>query len=95
MSTIEVTPNELAGAGATLQRAGGSLSTVGARSASGTGAGDLGSPELEQAVTELCEASMDVVVALWNAVNMTGANLAAAGAAYQTVDGRSMRPGGR
>jgi hypothetical protein len=94
MSMIEVTPAELAGAGARLQRAGGDLSTVGVRSMRGTGGGDLGSPELEQAVAELCDSSFAVVVALWNAVNQTGANLAAAGAAYQAVDSRSMRPGG-
>ena len=93
MSSIEVTPSELAGAASSLQRAGNDLSTVGVRSMRGTGNGDLGSPELEQAVAELCDASFVVVVALWNAVNQTGANLAAAAAAYQIVDERSMRGG--
>jgi hypothetical protein len=95
MSSIEVTPAELAAAAASLQRAGGDVSTVGVRSMNGTGAGDLGSPELEQAVAELCDSSFAVVVALWNSVNLTGANLAAAAAAYSAVDSRSMRPGGR
>ena len=95
MSTIEVTPAELSAAAASLQRAGGDVSTVGVRSMNGTGAGDLGSPELEQAVVELCDSGFAVVVALWNAVNMTGANLSAASAAYNAADARSMRPGGR
>jgi hypothetical protein len=95
LSTIEVTPSDLAGAARSLQRAGGDLSTVGGRSLRGTGSGDLGTPELEQAVAELCDASFGVVVALWNAVNLTGANLAAAAAAYQIVDERAMLRGGR
>jgi hypothetical protein len=95
MSTIEVTPGELAGAAARLQRAGDDLSTVGVRSMRGTGTGDLGSPELEQAVAELSEASFRVVVALWNAVNLTGVNLAAAAAAYGYVDATVLPRGGR
>jgi hypothetical protein len=95
MSVIEVTPGELAGAAASLQRAGDGTATVGVRAMRGTGSGDLGAPELEQAVVELCDASFSVAVALWNAVNMTGANLAAAAAAYDAVDSRSMRPGPR
>jgi len=94
MSTIEVTPAELEAAGASLQRAGNDVSTVGVRAMRGTGGGDLGSAELEQAVVDLCDTSFAVAVALWNAVNLTGANLAASGAAYGVVDSRSMRPGG-
>jgi hypothetical protein len=94
MSSIAVTPAELAAAAGSLERAAGDVATVGVRSMRGTGAGDLGSPELEQAVTELCQSSFAVVFALWNAVSATGANLAAAGQAYDTVDSRSMRPGG-
>lgn len=95
MGTIQVTPGELAGAGATLQRAGGDLSTLGANSKRGIGTGDLGSPQLEQAVAALCESSFAVVVALWNAVNQTGANVAAAASAYQIVDERAMLGGRR
>lgn len=94
MSSIEVTPAELSAAAASLQRAGNDVATVGVRAMNGTGAGDLGSPELEQAVAELCDSSFGVVLALWNSVNLTGANLAAAAAAYGTVDSQSMRPGG-
>lgn len=93
MSSIEVTPADLAAAAASLQRAGGDVSTVGVRSMRGTGSGDLGSPELEAAVADLCNSSFGVVVALWNSVNMTGANLAATAAAYDAVDSRSMRYG--
>jgi hypothetical protein len=93
VSAIAVTPAELAGAAAGLQRAGGDLSTVGGRALRGTGAGDLGAPELERAVVELSEASLQVVIALFNAVERTGANLAASAAAYETADGRSMRGG--
>jgi hypothetical protein len=95
MSTIEVTPAQLQAAAASLQHAGDDVATVGARSMRGTGTGELGSDELEQAVMELCDSSFAVVVALWNSVNLTGANLAAAGSAYGEVDSRSMRPGGR
>jgi hypothetical protein len=95
VGTIEVTPGELAGAAASLQRAGNDVSTVGVRSVRGTGSGDLGSPELEQAVAEMCDASFGVAVALWNAVNMTGVNLAAAAAAYGYVDASVMPRGGR
>ena len=92
MSTIEVTPAQLEAAAASLQRAGDDDATVGARSMRGTGTGELGSDELEQAVMELCDSSFAVVVALWNSVNLTGANLTAAASAYGTVDSRSMRP---
>jgi hypothetical protein len=95
MGTLAVTPGELEGAAASLQRAGNDVSTVGVRSMRGTGSGDLGSPELEQAVAELSEASFGVVVALWNAVNLTGVNVAAAAAAYGYVDGSVMPRGGR
>jgi hypothetical protein len=94
MSIIAVTPAELAAAAGSLERAAGDVATVGTHSMRGTGAGDLGSPELERAVAELCASSFAIVFALWNAVNETGANLAAAGEAYGTVDSRSMRPGG-
>jgi hypothetical protein len=94
MSTLEVTPDELAGAAASLQRAGNDVSAVGGRTLSG-GAGDLGAPELEQAVVEMCDDSFRVAVALWNAVNLTGTNLAAAAAAYGYVDATVMPRGGR
>jgi hypothetical protein len=92
MSTIEVTPAELQAAAANLQHAGDDVAAVGVRSMRGTGAGELGSGELEQAVMELCDSSFAVVVALWNSVNLTGANLYASGLSYGTVDSRSMRP---
>jgi hypothetical protein len=95
MSTLEVTPGELAGAAASLQRAGNDVSTVGVRSMRGSGSGDLGAPELEEAVVEMCDASFSVAVALWNAVNLTGTNLAAAAAAYGYVDASVMPRGGR
>jgi hypothetical protein len=91
MSTLEVTP----GAAASLQRAGNDVSTVGVRSMRGSGSGDLGAPELEEAVVEMCDASFSVAVALWNAVNLTGTNLAAAAAAYGYVDASVMPRGGR
>ena len=85
MGVIEVTPSDLAGAAATLQRAGGDLTTVGLRTMGG-GAGDLGAPELDRAVVDLCDQSVNVVMALWNAVNLTGSNLAASASAYQAAD---------
>jgi hypothetical protein len=94
VGTIEVTPGELAGAAARLQRAGNDVSTVGVRSMRGSGSGDLGAPELEQAVVEICGASFGVAAALCNAINQTGVNLAAAGAAYGYVDA-SVMPRGR
>jgi hypothetical protein len=95
MSTLEVTPDELDGAAASLQRAGNDVSRVGGRALGGTGAGDLGAPELEQAVVEMCDDSLRVAVALWNAVNLTGTNLAAAAAAYGYVDATVLPRGGR
>lgn len=95
MGTIALTPPELEGAAATLQRAGTELSDVGGRGPESTGAGNLGLPELEQAVVDLSKSSFQVVVALYYSVAQTGRNLAASAYAYQTVDGRSMRTGGR
>jgi hypothetical protein len=85
VGTIAVTPGDLSGAAATLQRAGGGLTKVGVRTMNG-GAGDLGAPELDQAVVDLCDHSFEVVTALWNAVSMTGTNLAASASAYQAAD---------
>jgi hypothetical protein len=85
MGTINVTPGDLTGAAATLQRAGGGLSKVGVRTMNG-GAGDLGAPALDQAVVDLCDRSLDVAMALWNAVSLTGANLAASASAYTGAD---------
>lgn len=95
MSVIEVTPDELAGAAASLRRAGNDVSTVGGRALGRTGAGDLGAPELEQAVVEACESSFRVAAALVHAVNLTGSNLAAGAAAYGYVDATVMPRGGR
>lgn len=95
MGTIALAPAELAIAAARLRRAGDDLSTVGVHSLSRTGAGDLGATELEDAVVELCDKGMLVVIALWNAVEQTGRNLAASGVAYTTVDERSMLVGRR
>jgi hypothetical protein len=93
MSTIALTPGDLEATASTLQRAGSELSSVGGRTPGG-GPGDLGSPELEQAVAELSKSSFQVVVALYYAVAQTGRNLALSSYAYMTVDGRSMRTGG-
>jgi hypothetical protein len=92
MGTIAVTPAQLDGAASMLRRAGSELKGCSPR---GLGAGDLGSPEVESALTELSAATLAVVDALAGAVALAGLNLGAGAGLYSSVDATAMRPGGR
>jgi hypothetical protein len=92
--TFQVTPGELVGAAGSLRRAGSEVSSVGGRAMRGGGAGDLGAPELEQAVVDVCESSFHVAASLAHAVTLTGRNLGAGAAAYGYVDANVIPGGG-
>jgi hypothetical protein len=87
MSGFEVTPSELTGAAATLGSVQGELGCP------TLGPGDLGSPELEAAMTSFYSSANGVAMALADAVSQASANVGAGAAAYETTDAGAMRAG--
>ena len=80
MSGFEVTPGELTGASATLGSVGGELGCP------RLGPGDLGSPELEAAMSSFYASTNSVAMAMGDAVAQASANLTAAASAYEVTD---------
>jgi hypothetical protein len=88
MSGFEVTPGELTGAAATLGSVQGELGCP------SLGPGDLGSPELEAAMSSFYASASNVAVAMGDAIGQASANLTTAASAYVSTDAGAM-PAGR
>jgi hypothetical protein len=88
MSGFAVTPEELQAASATLGSVQGELGCP------TLGPGDLGSPELEAAMSAFYGAASRVAIAMGEAVSHSSAALTTAAALYVTTDAGAM-PAGR
>ena len=88
MSGFEVTPGELEAAAATLGSVQGELGCP------SLGAGDLGSAELEAAMTSFYAATNRIALAMGEAVSASSFALAVGAAAYAATDLGAM-PAGR
>jgi hypothetical protein len=84
MSGFEVTPAELTGAAATLGSVGGELGCP------RLGPGDLGSPELEAAMSSFYASANGVAMAMGDAISQASTNLTAAASAYEVTDHGAM-----
>jgi len=87
MSSFAVTPGELQAASATLGSVQGELACP------ALGPGDLGSPELEAAMSGFYVAASRVGIAMGEAVSHSSAALTAAAALYATTDAGAMPTG--
>lgn len=86
MGGFDVTPSELHAAGATLRRVRSELSTDNGIGAGGLAAGDVGYPDLSDAMSDFCRMAGTAATAMSQAVDLAGQNTEQAGTDYETAE---------